>query len=63
MNMRTKVERVATIDFRDVNDKIEEMEKKGWYLRGTPQFFHVDNKLFAYMTFESENSSLASKFT
>lgn len=62
MNMRTMVERVITANFTDVNDKIEEMEKKGWYLRGTPQFFHIDNKLFDYMTFESENSSLASKF-
>lgn len=53
MNMRTRVERVMTANHEEINTKIREMERKVWYLRGTPQFSFYENKCVAFMTFET----------
>lgn len=57
MNMLTRVENLITPNFNEVNKKIEEMQKGGWYLRGTPQFLFHEKNCVAFMTFEKEESA------
>lgn len=54
MNILTRVECVASHYIEDVNNKIEEMRKDGWYLRGTPQFITHENDITTFMTFEKK---------
>lgn len=65
MNMRTRVERVQGHDVNEVNGKIWDMQDKGWYLRGNPDFKEYNDgqnvRLATYLTFEKPEADESGK--